>query len=349
MLDLKSREWLPFLLSDIFEIKHGKRLTKADMKKGSRPFIGATDSNNGITNFVSNSNSSLDKEVLGVNYNGSVVETFYHPYECVFSDDVKRFVIKATSLSRQIYLFLKSAIIQQKVKYAYGYKFNEQRMSKQSILLPTDESGNPDWQFMEDYIREREEGLVQQYIAHAEQILRACEVGEVAPLRDKEWGEFVLGKEFSIQSTSSSIDKIKLTEGEGNAPYITRTDRNNGIDSFVREQKGYDVDCGNCITIGLDTQTAFYQPTAFYTGQNIQVLRSEWLNSHIAKFLLPFLKNALSIFSWGSTGATLTRLKRTKILLPMGESGNPDWAYMEQYAKVMMGQQVREYLAYVAR
>lgn len=54
------------------------------------PFIGAADSNNGITNFASNTNKLLDKNVLGVNYNGSVVENFYHPYECIFSDDVKR-------------------------------------------------------------------------------------------------------------------------------------------------------------------------------------------------------------------------------------------------------------------
>ena len=35
-----------------------------------------------------------DKNVLGVNYNGSVVENFYHPYECIFSEDVKRISFK---------------------------------------------------------------------------------------------------------------------------------------------------------------------------------------------------------------------------------------------------------------
>ena len=43
------------------------------MQDGNIPFIGATDSNNDITNFVSNTNVSHDKNVLGVNYNGSVV------------------------------------------------------------------------------------------------------------------------------------------------------------------------------------------------------------------------------------------------------------------------------------
>ena len=131
-----DKEWRDFYISKIFDIKAGKRLTKANMQKGIIPFIGATDSNNGITNFVSNENSSTDKEVLGVNYNGSVVETFYHPYKCTFSDDVKRFSTKEIKGNKYLYLFLKNAILKQKCKYMYGYKFNENRMVKQKIMLP---------------------------------------------------------------------------------------------------------------------------------------------------------------------------------------------------------------------
>lgn len=170
MLSLTDRKWMAFPLADIFIIKPGKRLTKSDMKSGLRPFIGATEANNGITHFVSNENVSIDRNVLGVNYNGSVVETFYHPYESIFSDDVKRFELKNSPGNRLIYLFLKTAIVQQKAKYAYGYKFNEQRMSKQSILLPISngqQKPEPDWQFMEEYIREREQLLLQKYITFA--------------------------------------------------------------------------------------------------------------------------------------------------------------------------------------
>lgn len=166
MLSLNDREWKEFCISEIFVISPGKRLTKSDMQSGSKPFIGATDSNNGITAFVSNTNVSEDAGVLGVNYNGSVVENFYHPYTCIFSDDVKRFRLKCVKGSKYIYLFLKTAILQQKRKYAYGYKFNEQRMQKQLLLLPVDNAGKPDYVFMEEYIKEREQQLIQKYIAH---------------------------------------------------------------------------------------------------------------------------------------------------------------------------------------
>lgn len=125
------------------------------MVLGPRPFIGATDSflNNGITEWVENYNESIDCNCLGVNYNGSVGETFYHPYQCIFSDDVKRLHLKFYQPTHYVMLFLKSSILFQRVKYAYGYKFNEKRMLKQKILLPTTPEGFPDWEYMERYMR----------------------------------------------------------------------------------------------------------------------------------------------------------------------------------------------------
>lgn len=158
-------KWKSFVLSDIFTISAGKRLTKADMKNGSRPFIGATDSNNGITAWVENSNESLDSEVLGVNYNGSVVETFYHPYECIFSDDVKRLHLKNdVPASTHLMLFLKTMIVQQKIKFAYGYKFNEKRMQMQKIVLPVDSEEQPNWKYMESYMQKLEQQQIEKYL-----------------------------------------------------------------------------------------------------------------------------------------------------------------------------------------
>ncbi len=159
-----DKEWQDFSISKIFEIKAGKRLTKANMKQGNIPFIGATDSNNGITNFVSNENTSTDQNVLGVNYNGSVVETFYHPYKCTFSDDVKRFSTKEVLGDKYIYLFLKNAILKQKCKYMYGYKFNENRMLKQRIMLPVNSKGEPDYKYMEEYMKYLEQKKLLEYL-----------------------------------------------------------------------------------------------------------------------------------------------------------------------------------------
>lgn len=150
-------EWKEFFLDEICNINSGVRLTKANMNEGKMPFIGATDSNNGITNFVSNTNRSLDKNVLGVNYNGSVVENFYHSYPCVFSDDVKRISFKdEQGQNKYCYMFLKQMILQQKEKYRYAYKFNGDRMARQKVMMPVDELGDIDFKFMNRYIASKE-------------------------------------------------------------------------------------------------------------------------------------------------------------------------------------------------
>ena len=166
---LTEKQWKEFCIDDIFIISAGKRLEKHNMIAGEIPFIGATDSGNGITNYVANKNESMDKNVLGVNYNGNgVAISFYHPYECLFTDDVKRFHLKNSNDNAYVFLFLKTTILQQKSKYNYGYKFNEKRMKRQYLLLPIDDEGNPDYDYMEQYAKNLMIKKYKQYLDYIE-------------------------------------------------------------------------------------------------------------------------------------------------------------------------------------
>ena len=42
-----------------------------------------------------------------------------------------------------------------------------------------------------------------------------------------------------------------------------------------------------------------------------------------------------------------TRLKREKLMLPINDSGEPDFDYMEAYVKNLVAEKYRKYLAYV--
>lgn len=163
---LNEKRWAEFLIEEIFDISPGKRLTKAEMIAGDTPFIGASDSNNGVTAFVGNENDSADENVLGVNYDGSVAENFYHPYRCLFSDPVKRFKLKNFVGNEFVYLFLKAVILQQKDKFNYGYKFNESRMRRQKIFLPVNDEGAPDFEYMEAYAKNLEAEKYRKYLAY---------------------------------------------------------------------------------------------------------------------------------------------------------------------------------------
>lgn len=164
-------------------------------------------------------------------------------------------------------------------------------------------------------------------------------------LNDKKWQEFFIGGNkgiFEISSSSSGIDKNKLelcnTKKNQLTPYVTRTDASNGINLFIpaKQKAKYKLDEGGVITIGLDTQTVFFQPYKFYTGQNIQVLRHKNLNQSTSGFIIPLLKVQMEKFNWGGNGATLGRLFRTKIMLPVSDDNKPDWSFMEQYGKTII-------------
>ena len=71
------------------------------------------------------------------------------------------------------------------------------------------------------------------------------------------------------------------------------------------------------------------------------------MTSFVVKFIALFLVRILSIqlqkFNWGGNGATLGRLARTKILLPIIQNGEPDYAFMENYTRNLMLKKYKKY------
>ena len=51
-------------------------------------------------------------------------------------------------------------ITKQREKYGYGYKMGTGRLKRQRILLPVDASDNPDWAFMEAYMKQKEKQIL---------------------------------------------------------------------------------------------------------------------------------------------------------------------------------------------
>ena len=176
------------------------------------------------------------------------------------------------------------------------------------------------------------------------------DIKKTKPINTKNWKTFYLIRKwttssgkvrkdnergiFLLQSTLSGLDNNKLINlNDDTYPLITRSDKNNGISRRVGVQNK-PVDTGNCLTIGLDTQTIFYQSEDFYTGQNINILRHHKLRKHSGLFFCACLSQILKHeFLWGSKGATLSRLAELKIKLPVDDAGEPDWKYMEKYVK----------------
>lgn len=148
----------------------------------------------------------------------------------------------------------------------------------------------------------------------------------------KATSDFHIDQIFDVKM-SKSINNNKLNSTPGNIPYITRTGLNNGILKFVCEQGTEKLNPGNVITIGVDTQTVFYQKQAFYCGNNVLSLSSENVDQYIGVFIVGILDQIVKKkYNYGY-GATLTRIKNLEIPLPITSDGKPDWEFMSDYIK----------------
>lgn len=151
LLELDTSNWQEYTLGQLFTIKKGKRLTKADMMEGHDNYLGAIDDNNGVRQKIS-ADKLWESNCVTVNYNGSVGEAFYQSEPFWASDDVNVLYPNGWQLNQYIGLFIATVIKAERPKYNYGRKWTKSIMEKSVIKLPA-KDGWPDFNFMERYIK----------------------------------------------------------------------------------------------------------------------------------------------------------------------------------------------------
>lgn len=143
--------WGKFSLESLFELKKGKRVTKAKLRPGNTRFIGASDRNNGIT-AMCDLEPMFPGGSITVPYDGSIGFAFVQN-EPFFALDSVQVLIPKMPLNTWLLLYLATAIRHEKERFNYGYKWNLGRMKRSEIRLPTTPDGVPDWQGMEDFMK----------------------------------------------------------------------------------------------------------------------------------------------------------------------------------------------------
>ena len=154
---LTDRNWKCFSYPDIFDIKKGY-YNKTPKNEGTIPFISATRENNGISFYCDK--SVLDVTIEGncltvVNNGSSMGETFYQSEGSLYGvkHDVNVLRLKNQKLNVYIAMFLIPLIKMDKIRFHFGRKWRIKRMKKSKINLPVNKKGQPDWEFMENYIK----------------------------------------------------------------------------------------------------------------------------------------------------------------------------------------------------
>lgn len=164
LIPLKDKRWKSFFVVDVFDtIQRGKRLKTADHVAGSVPYVSSSALNNGVDNFVSNDKGVRKfSDCLSLANSGSVGTTFYEPFEFVASDHITH--LKNEEFNKYHYLFLATMTSRLSQKYNFNREINDKRISREIILLPLNDEGVPDYEYIEQYSKNLLYKKLQSYI-----------------------------------------------------------------------------------------------------------------------------------------------------------------------------------------
>ena len=342
--------WKEFRIGDLFEtqkkgnklqVPTGARVPVQDLlENGSIPRITVTSSNNGIFGFYDYCGKNIaDYRVfnnfVSVSFLGTV---FYQEGNATL--DMKVHCLKPNGITLNKYTgrFLVGAIRASLRESSYSDQISSSILPEMSIKLPSTPDGAPDWAYMESYMANLETK-----VADSLTLLQAAKDAEKKRVDTREWGEFRVGELFKTQMKGKKIqvptganvpmqDMIK----DGSTPRITVTGVNNGVfglyDYCGKNSTEYRV-FRNFISVSF-LGTVFYQEGEATLDMKVHCLQPNHitLNKYTGNFLVSAIKASLRESSY-SDQISSTILPEMTIMLPKDKTGQPDWAYMEEYMR----------------
>lgn len=344
-LKLTDVEWGEFKVKDIFEVTNSKPYHKNNLKitKKGIPYITRTSFNNGLEEIVENINVHKNPKNT-ISLGAENADFFYQSVEYITGN--KMYIIQNDNISKNVGIFLVQSF-RNSIKdcgFGYGKGLTGTRFKERIVMLPMDSQGQPNWQFMEDYIKQEQKQQAQKIIDYYERKL-VEQAGDVVGLDKVEWKTFRFTEVFQEIQRGKRLTKANQTDGP--KPYISSTSENNGVDAFIGNETGVrkfeDVlTLANSGSVG----STFYQQFEFVASDHVTALKSENADKYAYLFLSTVVKRLEEKYSFNRE-INDTRIKREKVILPADKEGNPNFQYMSDFVKKLELDKAQEVLEYI--
>ena len=344
-LDLKNKEWKEFLICDEFDVKNSKAYHKTNLKETVRngiSYVTRTNLNNGVESIVKKQDFKINKPNT-IAFGAENATFFYQPNEYITGN--KMYFIQNQRINRHSGLFLQLAINKsiENCGFGYGKGLTGTRVQKRYISLPVNEKGEPDFEFMEAFMKQKEQEKFQEYNEYISiRIKDLKDFKTVEPIEEKKWAEFFLKDIFKEIQRGKRLKKADHQKGK--MPYVSSTGSNNGVDGYVGNKEKVRI-FSNCLTIANSGSVGacFYQPFKFVASDHVTKLKNDNFNEYTYKFISSLVSRLGIKYSFNRE-MNDTRIKKEKILLPVNDQNQPDYDYMENYMKQLEYKKLNEYL-----
>ena len=145
------------------------------------------------------------------------------------------------------------------------------------------------------------------------------------------WGNFVVGDLFPEIIKPPVYHSHDLEECTGGGiPYVVRSKFNNGIKCRVKNSGKIECSPAGVISFGAENASFFYQEEPWCSGRDIYYLDTRHLTFNVCLFLTSCLQVIATKYEY-NYGLFPDLLKKEVIRLPISDTGQPDWQYMDQY------------------
>ena len=257
MKEINTENWQEFQIGKLFQVSRGRRFVVGKHKEGNIPYYSASLENNGITDYISNP-LFIDKNAIIVT---TFCDAFYAKGEFTASDEIT--ILHHEKMNEINGLFIASAIRKNAWKYSFKVKAFQTRIIEDTIKLPINNKGEPDWDYMESYMK----NIMQESERDIENLKNICNSEKEIVLNN--WRDFKIGGENGLFEVTRPNARSAQTYNEGDMPYIASGCFNNGVCGYFEPKDKRDFDKGNCITVSPVDGYAFYQKDNFLGRMNI--------------------------------------------------------------------------------
>lgn len=174
-MKLTDREWkefkIAYILKSSFNAKPYHTSSLTITKNKGIPYITRTNMSNGLQYIVENCNEFKINPKNTIVFGAENATYFYQPFKYITGN--KMYYYDTSKLSQEVGLFI-TCCLNSSIKecgFGYGMGLTGTRSDTRKLHLPINAKGEPDYQFMEDYVKEIMHRKRQEYIDYAQKIL----------------------------------------------------------------------------------------------------------------------------------------------------------------------------------
>ena len=123
-------------------------MVQAERIDGDVPLVTAGYENVGITSNIGNTNMEVFKDCITIDMFGNC---FYRDYK--FNADDNVLIFAENIKNKYVSLYIAGVVGKAASDYDYTNQYRINNYNRQEIKLPTTSSGEPDWLYMENYMK----------------------------------------------------------------------------------------------------------------------------------------------------------------------------------------------------